>query len=180
MVKKAGKGAKLVKVDIKSAFRLLPVHPDDFNLLGMYFGGMYYVDKALPFGLSISCSLFETFSRFVEWCARVATNNPLIIHYLDDFCGCATEESEAQDTLTTILHVFSDIGIPVANEKVEGPSSCLKFLGLVFDTERMQVRIPEDKLRDLKKHRCAISGDRHEKDDSPTVTVPHRKAQLRL
>ena len=34
MVKKLGIGAKLAKMDIKSAFRLLPVYPGDFDLLG--------------------------------------------------------------------------------------------------------------------------------------------------
>ena len=45
---------------------------------------------------------------------------------------------------------FSKLGVPVAPEKVEGPGTCLKFLGWEVDTVAMQVRIPEDKLKDLK------------------------------
>ena len=37
MVKQEGRGAHLVKVDIKSAFRLLPIHAQVFSLLGMCF-----------------------------------------------------------------------------------------------------------------------------------------------
>lgn len=34
MVKRTGSGALLEKSDIESAFRLLPVHPDCYHLLG--------------------------------------------------------------------------------------------------------------------------------------------------
>jgi len=46
-----GKGTLLAKIDIKSAYRLVPVHPDDRLLLGMKFQGEAYIDIALPFGL---------------------------------------------------------------------------------------------------------------------------------
>lgn len=32
ILRKMGRGALMAKTDIKSAFRLLPVHPDSFNL----------------------------------------------------------------------------------------------------------------------------------------------------
>ena len=40
--------------------------------------------------------------------------------------------------------------MPVALEKVEGPGTCLKFLGWEIDKVAMQVRISDDKLKDLK------------------------------
>ena len=39
-----GKGAFLAMTDLKSAFRLIPIHPDDWNLLGIYWQSQYYVD----------------------------------------------------------------------------------------------------------------------------------------
>ena len=67
LVLDTGAGAEMAKSDIKSAFRLLPVHDSDFELLGIHFNDKWYVDKALPMGCSISCSLFESFSTFLEW-----------------------------------------------------------------------------------------------------------------
>jgi hypothetical protein len=61
IVSDLGKGALLGIRDIKSAFRLLPVHRADFDLLGIFFEEQYNVDKCLPMGCSISCSLFEKF-----------------------------------------------------------------------------------------------------------------------
>jgi len=34
-----GEGANIGKMDIKSAFRLLPIHPNDFDLVGFKFQG---------------------------------------------------------------------------------------------------------------------------------------------
>ena len=47
LVVRAEKEALMAKADIESAIRLLPVHPDDFNLLGIKFNGTFYFDKAL-------------------------------------------------------------------------------------------------------------------------------------
>ena len=38
------------------------------------------------------------------------------------------------------------LGIPLALDKVVGPSTVLEFLGIVLDTERMEARLPCDKL----------------------------------
>ena len=39
------------------------------------------------------------------------------------------------------------MGIPLALEKVAGPSTSLNFLGITLDTVRMEARLPVDKLR---------------------------------
>jgi len=121
MVRSLGKGAKLLKLDIEHAFRIIRVNVQDFYLLGMYFNGYYYVDKALPFWPLIFMRSFEKFSRFVEWWARLATNNPNIIHYLDDFMGGAADEEGATNTLSTLLSLFADLDIPVSHEKNRRP-----------------------------------------------------------
>jgi hypothetical protein len=62
MISSVGKGTELARVDIRQAFRLLIVNPADFDLLGIQFDNKYYIDKCLPMGCAISCSLFEKFS----------------------------------------------------------------------------------------------------------------------
>ena len=57
-----GRGALIAKADIESAFRIIPIHPDDYPLLGMCLDGKYYYDKCLPMGCSVSCKIFEAFS----------------------------------------------------------------------------------------------------------------------
>ena len=51
--------------------------------------------------------------------------------------------------LSTLLQVFNCLGLPVAIEKLEGPTSCLTFLGFQLDSNRMEVRLPHPKLVEL-------------------------------
>ena len=58
------RGTLIAKSDIKSAFRLIPVYPGVFDLLGFHFKGAYYINKMLQFGCPISCKMFEHFQNF--------------------------------------------------------------------------------------------------------------------
>ena len=55
-------------LDIKSAYRLVPVHPDDSPLPGLTWCGNIYVDKMLPFGLRSAPKIFT--ADALEWCIR--------------------------------------------------------------------------------------------------------------
>lgn len=48
-----GAGCLLTKIDIQSAYRLIPVHPQDRHLLGMKWQGALYIDCVLPFGSTL-------------------------------------------------------------------------------------------------------------------------------
>ncbi len=71
--------------------------------------------------------------------------------YLDDFLLFGTPFSgEAQAFLSTTLATFSELGIPVAFQKLEGPHTSVTFLGILIDTARMELRLPLDKLQRLR------------------------------
>ena len=54
-----GPGAVVLsKVDVRSAYRTVLVHPEDRWLLGMQWGGQQFVDNVLPFGLRSAPKLF--------------------------------------------------------------------------------------------------------------------------
>ncbi|KAK3086984.1 hypothetical protein FSP39_000036 [Pinctada imbricata] len=149
-ISKLGTGAKLGKMDVQSAFRLIPIHPDDFSLLGFHFRGSYYIDKCLPFGCSISCSIFEKFATFLEWLVKFESGVPTVHHYLDDFVFAASSESnECSQLMHTFKRVCGSLGIPLNEEKTEGPSTQIIYLGLLIDTIQQKISIPENKLKDL-------------------------------
>lgn len=58
LVTEAGTGALMGKMDVRYAFRLMPVHPLDWELLGFEHRGQYFFDTVLPFGLLSSPSIF--------------------------------------------------------------------------------------------------------------------------
>lgn len=62
-----GKGTLMAKIDLKSAFRTIPVHRTDWDLLGMRWRGQYYVDTCLPFGLRSAPFLFNEYATAIEW-----------------------------------------------------------------------------------------------------------------
>lgn len=65
MAKAGGPRALIAKCDIKAAFRLLPVHTDDFKILGFQFERQFYMDK--PFlWVAPYLAPFERFSSFLE------------------------------------------------------------------------------------------------------------------
>lgn len=57
----------MAKTDIEDAFRVIPIHPADYYLLGFTWEGQYYYDKCLPMGASSSCQIFESFSSALQW-----------------------------------------------------------------------------------------------------------------
>lgn len=81
IIAELGQGAELGKVDIKNAFRLLPIYPWDFELLGFKFQGKHYYDKYLPMGCSLSCAIFEKFSTFLEWATVENSGLDTLSHY---------------------------------------------------------------------------------------------------
>ena len=74
----------LAKVDIKSAFRLLPVHPADRSLLAMQWDNSIYIDGCLPFGLRSASKLFNIMADLLSWIGQHRGISQ-ILHYLDDF-----------------------------------------------------------------------------------------------
>ena len=66
-----GKDSLMAKTDIKDAFRFIPIHPEDYKLLGFSWEGAFYYDKCIPMGASGSCQIFESLSQALQWlCIR--------------------------------------------------------------------------------------------------------------
>ena len=82
----------LAKTDLMSAFCGLPVFSGHWKLQIMKAEHlqtgkvMYFVDKCLPFGASISCSHFQHFSNALLHIVNTVTGKThSITNYLDDF-----------------------------------------------------------------------------------------------
>ena len=74
----------MVKVDIKTAFRLCPFNLSDHHLQGMKWKGQSFFDRVLPFGLRSATFIFNCLAEAIEW---AATQEGVIHthHYLDEF-----------------------------------------------------------------------------------------------
>ncbi len=149
LVRKMGKGCLLSKVDIKHAFRLLPVRPQDWPLLVYFWEGKYYVDLKLPFGARSSPSIFTDFADLLCW---IFSNNfgLVIIHYADDYLLFTGDcLFLAEENLDRLLEIFSYLDVPVATDKLVGPTTSIVYLGIEIDTINFVLSIPEGKVSDV-------------------------------
>ena len=142
----SGQGSFMAKTDIKSAFRIIPVAPADYHLLGFYWEDQYYYDRCLPMGCSSSCSIFEAFSTALEWIIKRRLKHVSVIHILDDFLFIAPTKSLCLAALSLFQAICRDIGVPLAPEKTVGPSQTLEFAGIFLDTIDMSASLPQDKV----------------------------------
>ena len=146
-----GRGTFMGKFDIKRAYRLLPVNSNDRKFLGMQWREKFYVDLALPFGLR---SAPKIFSQFADILQHILSNvsSVFIQHYLDDFLILGRPNSdECGNGLSKCIAVCEQLGVPLASEKTEGPSTCLTYLGFMIDSSKFEVSLPDKKV-DKAKH----------------------------
>ena len=85
MVREVGRGCFMAKIDIKHAFRIVPVHPNDWPLLGYKWLGRYFFDVRLPFASRSSPFIFNAFADSLAWILIHKFGITSLMHYLDDF-----------------------------------------------------------------------------------------------
>ena len=114
-----GRGTLLAKVDIESAYRLIPVHPHDRPLQAVQWDGKLYVDPMLPFGLRSAPKIFNAVADALHWHLR-QSGIPLVFHYLDDFIIAGAPYSpQCAHSLAILDKVCSALRIPMAAHKRE-------------------------------------------------------------
>ena len=149
LVVSEGKGSYLVKVDIQEAYKMVPVHPEDQHLLGVEWNWAVFIDKVLPFGLRSAPKIFSAVADALLW---ILTKKGITkgLHYLDDFVLVTGSREAALRQKQAMLSTFENLQVPIEQSKLEGPDTCLTFLGIKIDTDQLQLHLEDKKLVDLK------------------------------
>ncbi len=145
IIKKLGQGAWLCKVDIKAAFKNLPILPSLWPYHGVQWKNNMFFATRLVFGSRSSPKIFDCLAQAVEW---IAINNYGIrhmLHLLDDFLTIECPDAEPDRNMALLSHIFNVLGIPLAQHKSVGPVNRLEYLGIILDTCKMQACLPLDK-----------------------------------
>ena len=151
IIMRLGRGALLAKIDVASAYRLIPIHPDERYLLGMRWRGNYFIDLTLPFGLRSAPFIFTQLADALQWIGLTSYHIPHLLHYLDDFLTVGPPDSPScQQSLDSLISLCARLGVPLSTHKVAGPSTSLEFLGIELDSLNLEARLPADKLSRLK------------------------------
>ena len=140
------------KTDIQSAFRVLPLKRSCYRWLIMMAKNpntgkkVFFVEKNLPFGASISCFLFQEFSNCLKHIFEYHMGRKMLVtNYLDDFLFVENTKESCNFMVRSFLRICETVGVPIANEKTEWGSTKMIFLGILIDGESKLLCIPENK-----------------------------------
>lgn len=139
-------------VDIKSAYRHVPIRPKHRPLQGFRWKfpdqqEKFYIDNFLCFGLAVAPRIFNKISSAIS--RMISRRGFSIVSYLDDFLVAAPTFAECEFAKQTLIILLISLGFEVKWEKVQEPSTRVKFLGLIIDFVHRRLELPLDKLAKL-------------------------------
>lgn len=146
IIRQKGKGARLCKVDIRDAFKLIPIRKDQWAWFGIKWRTNYYFYHRLAFGCRSSPAIFDNLSRALCWIAENNYGITDILHLLDDFLTVDDPDSIAERTMALLTQIFGSLNIPLSPTKTEGPSVVIEYLGIILDSINMEARLPQEKI----------------------------------
>ncbi len=122
LMQEIGPEARVGKSDMEHAFRQVPIHPKDWPLLVFKatdpISGKekFFVDKALPFGSSVSCQIYQRVSNALSWILTQKSGRPNV-NYLDDFLFVHRGVKRTNWQIDQFLAISQEIGFLVSEEK---------------------------------------------------------------
>ena len=168
----------MAKIDIKHAFRICPVRLKDYELLGTFWEGLYFVELRLPCGLWSSVFIFNTFADALQWILKNKHFIVELIHYLHDFFTAGKAHSpQCAANIEVIKKVFHQLGVPLPKEKLEGPATEITYLGIEIDSVRQVIRLLAEKCNELS---CLLDGWTGKKMHKARIIVLDTKVGLCL
>ena len=148
-VKRAGRHCYLLKRDIKSAFRNIPVATEIQWLLGFMWRDLYYSETCLPFGLRTAPFIFNLFAEALHWILLAYTQWLELEHYLDDYVLVVPPSLCSPEHLQKLHQEYNEItevlGVP-QNKTKDMEGTVIPVFGIEVDTTEMIARVPLDKI----------------------------------
>ena len=144
----------IAKIDLRHAYRSVPVHPSNYKALGLKWlfssasSFTYMVDTRLPFGSRSAPGIFHRITQSVR---RMMENRGYtVIVYLDDFLVIAPTQAECLLAYNTLCALLVNLGFSLSKNKLVPPCQKLTFLGIEIDTIKLSLSLPAEKLEALK------------------------------
>lgn len=144
----------LAKIDLKDAYKHVPVHPEDWHMLGIGWVNeraekSYYFYKVLNFGLRSAPALFDIFAAALSDFVFVNGASPMTVRYVDDFLTISESAASCQASINVMLATCEEAGFQVQTSKVTRPSHVVQFLGIIIDVDKGELRISKERLEEI-------------------------------
>ena len=156
IVLSCGQGSFLWKRDLSRYYLQLPVDPTEYPLLCFVWRLTMFFFVALMFGLRHAGLQGQRVTTAVTWAHRrlgLETEDQQMfnsLNYSDDIGGCEKSEERATLSFNALGYLFIDLGLDESTSKAHPPSRCMPYLGILFDTERMRMSIPPEKIAEVR------------------------------
>ena len=156
LVLKAGRGCFMWKRDLSRFFLQLPMDPVDYNKVGMIWRGLFFFFVGLAFGLRHSGLNGQRVTDAVTWilrCFGLETDEEKpynVVNYVDDLGGVEKTLARAIAAFKKLGWLLHDLGLVESVEKAEPPATQITYLGVEFDSQAMEMRVPAAKLQEIK------------------------------
>lgn len=132
-------------IDLERAYRNFRVDPADWPLTCIANKGSYYVDTGVPFGSRVSSPYMQRVSNFIE--RAMAQKGITIVVYLDDGIILLPGGKDPHQQLSEVISTIRSLGLPLAFDKIQTPSTRCKFLGIIIDLDQKCIEIPSEKIK---------------------------------
>ncbi len=150
----------LLKIDMRHAFYHVPIWIKHRKFLRFTWRGTTYQFKRLPFGLSTSPKTFASVTKPLVYQCKI--NGVRLVLYLDDMLLAVYSKRAAKWTIKFVKSLMKRLGFQLNLRKsMLIPCRQLEYIGLWWNTEKMEISLPQDKLqaihqsaRDLLHHPC--------------------------
>lgn len=156
MVLKCGPGSLMWKRDLSRYFLQLPLCPSDYHRVGFVWRCLMFFFVGLMFGLRHSGLQGQKVTDAVSWIhRRLGLDSPCgelfqVCNYSDDFGGVEEDPVQAQRSFIGLSILLSDLGLAESSSKAVAPTTQMPYLGILFDTTKMTMSVPTEKLAELK------------------------------
>lgn len=153
MIKLMEENCFMATIDLKDAYFLIPIHDKFRKYLRFQFNDLIYEYTCIPFGISTGPYIFSKLTKPVISILR--SQGISCVVYLDDFCILGSSEQQCAVNVKITVKLLLSLGFVINFEKsCLKPSQNCKFLGFVFNSVEMLIKLPLEKrirIRDFVK-----------------------------
>lgn len=133
------------KIDLKSAFYQVLIHPNSRKYFGFTYGGNFFQFNRLVMGVSPSPGLVSQIFTVLKAYLKTAFPGLKMGHFIDDFLFAHNNAMELARIMQEVVKFFGYLGVALSLDKCQLiPSRGIEWLGLWLT--RDSIRVPKDKV----------------------------------
>ena len=152
---RVGEGVTLAKVNVSQALRNLRVDPGDALNFGIQWQGRQYLDAAVAFWWVHGSGSLLIMSDAIAYV--MAQQGYKMFPYIDDYI-LVTHTDKALNAFQCLVHLLTELGLPMNPDKLCPPSTSLTCLGITIDLFHHTFSIEDTKIKTIWQECHAILG----------------------